>query len=876
MRILWRRMARRWRLEREMHEELAFHLQARADDLMRAGLSRTEAERQARIEFGGMERYKEELRDTRRFGLLEDFGRDLVYACRNLRRSPVFAVCAAAAIALGIGVNAALFSLIYGVLFRPLPVREPQSIRNVYMTTRGEGKRNSYNSRYFVSFAELSHMRAGARTIELAGVSEAGVTAAFASEVLHAQLATDNLLPMLGATPALGRLFTHEEAATPGLAPVAVLSYDAWQRYFHGEDVAGRSIVLNRTPFTIVGVAARDFHGPLILKPDLWIPLTMEGITRAGDPLISDPRTGWIQMIGRVKRQVSDRAVHAELAVLADQAVKAHTPTQRALVTVSAGAFLNYPDVISQGMPVMAILSFVVSLVLLAACANVANMLVARGFSRSREIAIRLSVGAAKNRLIRQLLTEHILLGVLGGIAGLAAAQLAIRSILLALPPLGDHQLDFSPDWRVIGWTMLVALGAGVVFGLPAALTMTRGDLTHSLRGDAIQIWGRRRFGLQSVLITVQVAVSTLLLINAGLLLRAAVTAVHMNPGYTVEHVLIVKPNLRDLQYEQKQAARFFENLSNRILAIPGVSTASLTGFEPVISSCGDMVQPVREDGTPGNSTRGSCHEIGADFFRVMRIPLRQGRAFLPSELAGAAKVAIISDDFARRYYGGQAVGRHIRVDAKDEEIVGVVGATAPLVFSQANAPEVYEPLPETRYLEARLVVAYSGPRAPTVRAIQALAPQLDREVSLDVRSIEQDVAEALSFVRLAAGALSGLGGLALLLACTGVYGVVAFSVGRRRREIGLRLALGARPQAVTRLLLRQSMRPVWIGGAIGTVVAAAGAQMLRSLLYGVSPLDPLGFAGAIGALTFVASLAAFIPAAAALRVDPASTLRHE
>ena len=872
----WRRLARRWRLEKEMREELAFHIQARADDLARGGLPAAEAERRARVEFGGVERYKEELRDTRRLALLEDFGRDLAYAWRNVRRAPLFALSAAGAIALGIAVNTALFSLVYGVLFRPLPVREPQSIRNVYMTTRGEGTRNSYNSRYFVSFAEFSHLRSHARTIQLAGVSEANLTAAFAPAGLHAQLASDNLLPMLGAAPALGRFFTRGEASQPGAAAVAVLSYDAWQKYFHGEDVAGRSVILNRTLFTIVGVAARKFYGPLILKPDLWIPLTMQAVTRAGEPLILDSHTGWIQMIGRVAGGVSDRGVRAELAVLADQAVTAHTPTQRAVVVISPGAFLNYPDVISEGAPVLGILFFVVSLVLLAACANVANMLVARGFSRSREIAPRLSIGAGRGRLVRQLLTEHLLLGLMGGIAGLGAAQLAVRSLVAALPPLGAHQLDFSPDWRIICWTVLLALAAGMVFGLPAALAMTRGDLTQSLRGDADERFGRRRFRLQNVLIAAQVAVSSLLLINAGLLLRAAVRAIHLDPGFAVDHVLIARPNLREQQYNSRQAEEFFDSLRARILALPGVSAASLTGFEPVVSSCGNMIQAVRENGSASDQLRVSCHEVGPDFFRVMSIPLRQGRAFEPADMRSAAKVAIISEDFARRYFGGYAIGRRIRTRTEEIEIVGVVGSTAQLMFSQPSFPEVYQPLPANRYLEGRMVVAYRGAAAPLSRAIQALAPLLDREVSLEVTPIEQDVATALSFVRLAAAGVAALGGLALLLACSGVYGVMAFTVGRRRREIGLRLALGARPQSVMRLLLRQSMRPVWIGGAIGTAVAAAGAQLLRTLLYGVSPWDPFGFAAALAVLAAVACGAALVPAAAAMRVDPASTLRHE
>jgi putative ABC transport system permease protein len=354
------------------------------------------------------------------------------------------------------------------------------------------------------------------------------------------------------------------------------------------------------------------------------------------------------------------------------------------------------------------------------------------------------------------------------------------------------------------------------------------------------------------------------------------VKAVHLDPGFALDHVLIARPNLRTMQYEAADAKRFLETLRERILAVPGVSAAALTGFEPVMASCGSMMQPVREDRSAGDAIRVSCHEIGLDFFRVMRISLRQGRAFLPADMQPSSNVAIVSDDFSRRYFGGHAVGRRLRAKRQEIEIVGVAQSTTPLMFSQSAEPEVYQPLPDGRYPEAQLVIAYRGLRVPPVRAFQAAASELDGGVSLDVKPIEQEVATALSFVRLAAGAVATLGGLALLLACSGVYGVVAFSVGRRRREIGLRLALGARPQSVMRLLLRQSLRPVWLGGAIGTAIAAAAAQLLRTLLYGVSPLDPFGFAAALTVLAAVACLAALVPAAAALRVDPASTLRHE
>jgi predicted permease len=873
----FRKLTRRRRLESEMRDEFAFHLQARIDDLIRSGLSAGEARRRARVEFGGADRYREELREARRFTWIEDFLRDFAYACRNLRRAPLFALSAASAIALGIGVNLALFSLVYGVLYRPLPVRDPATIRNVYMRATGNTGRHAYGSVNFVSFEEFTYLRDRAQTAELAGISESNLSTPLAPSPLHAQLVSDNLLFLTGARPALARFFTRDEARTANSGAVAVLSYNAWQKYFNGEDVTGRRISLNRTPFTIIGVAGQGFHGPLLLKPDLWIPLTMQPITRAGEPLINDPNAGWIQMIGRRKPGRTDSAMLAELQVLAQQTVSGHAFPNRAVVTISPGAFINYPEMMSQSIPVLAILFLAVSLLLLVACANVANMLIARGFSRSREIAIRLSVGAGARRLVRQLLTEHILLGLLGGAAGLVLSQIALRTLLTTIPLPGDHQLDISPDWRIGGWTFLVALAAGVLFGLPAALSMVRGGLAQSLRGDALDTGVQhRRLRLQSALIGTQVAVSALLLINAGLLVRAAGSAIHMDPGQAVKGVLIVKPNLRDLQYTPARAERYFRDMRGRAGTLPGVTAVSWTAFEPMRDGCGGQASPVQPY---GSTVQISCNEIGADFLRTMRIRLLRGREFNGADADPAAKVAIVDESFARRFLPGNPLGRRIRIprgpQVDDYEVVGVAASTRQLMLGDGR-PQVYTPLTGLRYLEARLVISYEGPRTPLVSALQALAPQLDNEASLSIRPIEENVAGALSFVQSAAAAVGALGSLALLLASAGVYSVVAFTVGRRRREIGVRIALGAQAASVMRLLIRQSLRPVLVGGAIGTALAAGVSRLLRSLLYGVSPLDPLGFAGALFVLAAIAAAAAFVPASAALRVDPAVTLRHE
>jgi putative ABC transport system permease protein len=873
LRMRCRALARRRTVEHELDEELRFHFESVVDAYIEQGLAPGAARRRARLEHGGVEQIKEECRRARGVAAVEDFFRDLGYGWRSLRRTPGFALAAAGALALGIGVNTVLFSLVYGAILRPLPVAEPDSIRNVFLTTRGPGQRAHFGSQYLVSFPEFNHIRTHARTAEVAGVAEAGLSWQ-GNGTLRAQLATDNLLPLIGAKPLLGRFFTSEEASRPGDAAVAVLSYAAWQGRFGGAlDVVGRTIVLNRTPFTVIGVAGQSVTGPLILKPDVWIPYTMQALTRPGDPLIERPNVAWIQMIARRLPGVADSAMRAEMEVLGQQALLPHSPERKAIVTVSPGAFLNYPVIMTQGAPVLAILFLAVSLVLLVACANVANMLLARGFSRRREMAIRLSMGAGRGRLLQQLLTETLLLGAIGGALGLALSQGAAQLVLALIPAasLGAHQLDLSPDWRILLYTTAVAAAASLVAGLAPALHLLRSDLTPALKGEGPGGSKRSRNRLQNGLIAVQVAVCLVLLVNAGLLLRGLGRAMGMDVGQATRHVLIASFDLRQQQYTAEEAGRFVERLRDEAAGLPGVKAASLTMLDPYVNHCGNTAQPAERDSGP---FRVSCDEIGPDFFRVMGIRLLAGRDFTRTE----PNTVIVDERFARRL-GGDVVGRRIRLGDSletDREVVGVAAATKELEFQAGDDPKVYLPMRGQRYFEAKLVTSYSGPHEPVARALRAATLGLDPNVSATVRPIEESVAQALAPVRVIAAGVSALGALGLLLACAGVYGVVSFTVGRRRREVGIRLALGADRGGVLRLILRQGMAPVAAGVAAGLALAAAGAQLARAMLYGVSPLDPLTFAAGGIALAAVAALAALVPARAALRVDPAATLRHE
>lgn len=778
LRTKLRSLTRRERTENEMDDELRFHFENVVDGYVRQGLTPDTARRRAQLEIGGVDQIKEECRDARGLALIENLARDIGYAWRGLWREKAFTLAATVAIALGVGANTALFTLLYGLVLRPLPVKDPATIRNIYMETQGSGNRNFYNGFHLVSFPEFNFMRDHATTAELAAVAEQEVSWKGArGRPLYAQLVSANLLPLIGGQPAVGRFFSPAETSHPGSAPVAVLSYVAWQNYFGGAlDVVGRTMVFNRTLFTVIGVADRSTTGPLIVRPDLWIPYTMQAVIRPSEALIQDIDTGWLQVIGRRKPGASEAAMHAEMQVLGQQALAAHNSKLTAQVTVAPGAFLNRPNMMRQGALAGGVLLLAVSLVLLVACSNVANMMLARGLNRRREIAVRLSIGAGKGRILQQLLTESLLLATLGGALGLLLAQAGTRLVMAGLPAdIGPHQLHLSPNWHILLYTLTISLCAGMVFGFFPALNLLRSNLTPALKSTGLETESQnKRFRLQNALIAVQVAACLVLLINAGLLLRGFRTALHADPGQAVRNVLIVSMDLRQQQYNGEQAERLLTSLRESAATLPGVVGASITPTNPFLSQCVTEVNTVLPGGSLGQPLRVSCDQAGLDFFRTMHIPLLQGRDFTRADLKSHAKVIVIDERIARHAFpGSNPLGRRIRWGQKpedDREIIGVVAARTGLGIDATDIPFVYEPLDANRAPEGVLVVGYHGPREPLGRVIEKLVANLDSNVTATVKPIEENVNMALIPNKIAVAAASTLGGLGLLLACTGVY----------------------------------------------------------------------------------------------------------
>jgi predicted permease len=870
----------------DLNAELQFHLERLTSDFESRGVPPEEAARRARIELGGTAQIRESCRDRSGANQASDFFRDVFFAMRKLRREPGFALTAIFTLALGIGLNMALFTVLYSVIFRPLPVRDPGSLRNVYMELgyAVNENRSSYGSQHFESFAEFRYMQLHAKTAELAGTAEAQLSLRGASATsIHAQLVSANLLSMMGASPAFGRFFAAEETARPGAAPVAVLSDAAWRRYFSGDPgVIGRSITMNRVAFTVIGITNAEFRGPLVIVPDVWIPLSMQAITRPGESLVDNPNAAFVQIFARPREGVDDRGMLAEISLLGQQAVAAHGSSRKATIRLARATFLNYPDVMAYVGPGLLVIGLAGSMILLVACANVANLLLARGLSRRREIAIRLAIGAGRFRLLRQMVTESVLLGLAGGAVGLLLAWQGGAIALKFVPAqAGQLQLDVTPDVPLFFLALAFSLAAALACSLLPAFHSLRVDLTPSLKSEGLLDAGAgRRNRLQSGLVGMQVAVSVILLVNAALILRGFNRAERLNTGREMHGLLIASFDLRQQQYTPEKARRFYERLSESLATLPDVSAVSVSLLEPELSSNGSIVSAAGA-ASDRQTVRVSFDEVGPDYFRAAGIPLRQGRSFTAAEVKSEAKVGLIDERLAQKLFAGKAIGKSVALAGNPSsseafEVIGVVGATRSLLPGRAPLPSYYIPLQGLRFMEAKLWIRYRSAPAAVIRALKAAVNATDPEVTPGLHTIEENVKTALTPVLIASWAASFMALLALAVAAIGLYGIVSFAVNRRLREMGIRMALGARGFDLMRAIFARLPASLGIGLVAGMAGAVGLGTLIRAMLYDVSPVDPAALLSVAGLLILVGAFASWLPARRAVRVDPASVLRNE
>jgi predicted permease len=807
---------------------------------------------------------------------------DLKYAIRTFKGNPGFVAIVIVSVALGIAANTTVFSMVKATLLGQLPVREPERL-----VSFDESSSKSYPD--FVDYRDQTKdvFEGVGAYFPLVPVSLGGGE----PERIWGQLATGNYFSLMGVQPVIGRGFLPEEDRVPGRDQVVVLSYGLWMRRFGGDrSIAGRRVIMNDRPYTVVGVAPRGFHGEARgIISEFWVPLSMYAQIMpdlAKEKDITQQRNNqWLCLFGRLKPGVSRETAAAAVNVVKrriDSEYRKPEPGRPArafqpIRLAEAGKLPGGGAKIAMGL--MAVLMVVVGLVLLIACANVANLLLARATARQREIGIRLAVGAGRRRLIRQLLTESVLLAAFGAAAGLLLALAATRGIArlqFSLPfPVG---FDFSPDVRVVSFTAALTVVTGVLFGLAPALRATRTDLVTTLKGEAEAPAGRR-FGMRNILVVVQVALSLVLLVSAGLFLRSLGNASSIDTGMRAENVLIMAFDPKLHSYSPERSRQFVADLRRRVAALPGVASVSFVDVVPL--SIGSSSYTIRSEGEKEvKETQTDVFRIGMRYFETLGIPLLRGRDFSPHS---SPDMVIINEIAAKRLFPGvDAVGRRIRAENKTYQVIAVAGNAKSRTLGEDPKACLYyflEPNPNEviSFFGTALLVRSNGSPSALIRPVRDELRALDRNLAVfNTETMREHLNKALLMPRLSATLLTIFGLAGLVLATVGLYGVMSYSVRRRTREIGIRMALGAHSGGVLRMVAKQGMMLAAAGLAIGLAIALALSRFTASQLYGISATDPVTFLGVPAILLAVAFVASLAPARRASRIEPYIALRHD
>ena len=885
----WGRLIRRRRVEAQLDHELRDHVERQVADYVRAGMTEPEARRRTRVEFGGLDQVKEQCRDARGTRLIEDLIQDLRYASRVLRKSPGFTLAAIASLALGIGANTAIFSLIDAAMLKSLPVREPERLIEL-LTDRGKGE--PYNS---FSGPALEYFRDHATTLD--GVVASHTTRFFvvvdhaAPELARGQYVTGNFFEVLGVRTLIGRT-VYSSDDRPTAEPVAVLSHAYWQRRFGADPLAvGRRLTIDDHVFTIVGVAPPAFHGTLVGREiDVWIPLSAEAVLRTRS-WMGRASTKWLQIVGRLKAGTSYEQARAELQMLFQAAVvdpevallkearPDHPMGTWHLVVEPAPAGLS--SVRRQyGAPLLVLLA-ISGLVLGIACVNVANLLLTRASARSHEIAIRLSLGAARARVVRQLLTESMLLATAGAAVGIALAYAGCRYLLAffttSRTPIA---LEVGPDLRMLAFTGALAVATGLLFGLaPAWRATVRAPGTSPMAGGRVR-GSRDRQVLSRMLIGGQIALSVMMLFSAGLFLRSLHNLHSIDTGFDSSSVLLIStdPSRSRLTADAQRAA--YREALARLAALPGAQAASLSHTTPIEG--GGTMRTLWLEGDAGEGRReaGSVYLnwVSPDYFATMSTPIYSGRDFTWQDTPASPKVAIINQRMARQYFGNESpLGKRVTKDDVTYEIVAMAGDAKYLEIRDVVPPSMYFSAFQVPSVAGQLAIRTAGRPGDMAAAardvLRAVAPSI---ALTSVRSLQEQIDASIVGERML-GALSGVfAALGLLLVSVGLYGVMSYSVSRRTSEIGIRMALGAQPSRISRMVVREALMLTVAGVVTGIAGALLLSRSLASLLYGLTPDDPLTMWAVIGVMSLVGLAAAYLPSRRAARLDPTAALRHE
>ncbi len=891
-RLRLRSIFRRNRVESELDEELQFHLENKIQEGIAEGLSAEEARYRALRAMGGLDQKKEEMRDARRVHWLTDFVDDVRYAVRSLRRTPGLTALVVVTIALGIGMTCTPLSMLDALVFRPYPVPHPGDVVTLVSTTRDSG---------FEAFSYREYLDIRDRTKSYDGVIANAplATVGFSAErdatplVRGGMLVSGNYFRALGVEPQVGRGFRPEEDEAPGRDAVTVLSWDFWQREFAGApSTVGRVVRLNGKDFTVIGVAPETFTGLYIFdRPDFYIPLAMARVisTSPQKDFFTDRDDRGLAVRGRLKPDATLRQAQNELVVVARDFEREYPRVNRERGAAVRTMFQMRTQDTDANWKFGVIFTTLALVVLLVACTNAAGLLLSRARTRTREIAIRLAIGAGRLRLIRLLLTESLVLALLGGLGGIGVGYLGIRALqTFSIPAELPVKIPFRMDGRMLLASLALSFLSAIFCGLAPALQSTRTNLVRGLKatdgeepgGGRHRLWGR------NALVVAQIAMSTMLLAASFLMVRGFQHSLGEDAGYTTDHLLMVRFDPRLVQYDGAQTESFYERLAGRVREIPGVVSAGFTQNPPRGLGDFDRVAFVPEAfqmPRDRQSLTSTMDTVDEGYFETMGIPILRGRGFLASDTAGAPLVAIVNEQFGRHYWpGADPVGKRIRLDGANGAPVEIVGVAATVHYREGPGAGtedfLYRPLAQHPVPRMLLLLKSSGDPLELVRPVKDAVRSLDANMPmLETRTYEDLYRYAtVEGPGVAVKLVGSIGAVGLLLAIAGLYGLVAYNVSRRTREIGIRIAIGATSRDVVRLMMGKGLVLVGAGTAIGLALGIGLERLMNAMLFDAGGVDFVVYLVVVPAMLLVTMLAAYVPARKAMRIPPTLALRCE
>lgn len=909
-RLFWRvrELVRTRRSDQEIRDQIAGHLEEAVDEHMRRGLSAAEARRAAVLEFGSVAQVEESCRDVRG-RWLQDVTKDFRYGLRSLRRDPAFTAIAVLSLALGIGANTTIFSIVNSILLRPRPVADPDRLVELYTGERD----HPYEGCSYPSYAELRDRKGVFAGLAAYSMRQFRFAAANHVEEVWGEAVSANYFEVLGVQPRDGRTLLGEDDLVPGGNQIAVIGHGLWQRRFNADPhLIGQTVLINGHKLTVVGIAPPQYTGMMRgLASEVWIPVTaMPVLEPAKGQALLTRRSRWLTLLGRLRPGTTVEQARVGLDLFSRQMQREHPDEWRSRYPETGAVrelFVSvlrerdsriHPGMRGAAYAATALVVVIVNVVLLIACTNLASTLLARAVGRRKEMAIRLAIGASRWRIVRQLLTESVLVALLAGAAGVVLTVWLLNLLLATIPALPEGirvAVDLQVDWRVMAYTIAFSTATGILFGLVPALQSSRPDVSLVLKDDSSAVTGGyRKARSREALVVIQVAFSVLLLIGAGLMLRSLERLQPTRLGFRSDNVVVAPLNLDEVQYDRRRSQEFYRQLAERVSSLPGVRAVSLVDGVPG-GFTGRSRRSTEIEGYrpgPGESLEIDASFVSPRYFTNMNVPLVQGRDFDERDRDGAPCAAVVNEAFARRYFAGarSPLGRHLtKFDTGSTpsgqtcEIVGVIHDDRWRSLEKTPRPFYALALRQSYQRRMYLLVHTERDPASSINGIRRAVQELDTGMPVDdVQTLVEHFAANLYPYRVLSVVMGACGVMALLLAMVGIYGIVSYAAAQRTREVGIRMALGALKTDILGMVVPQGMAPVSLGLVLGFLLSAAATRVLTSpvfeteLLYGVSPTDAPTFAGVTVSLALIALLACYIPALRAASVDPIDALRSE